>query len=238
MLEYLLTAERQRMTLWIVMLSLVTMLTIRSHITYGTLGVALIYSVTAIRLLSARFANQRRELAASITMSFVLGVCLSLSLIVPVIAERSLVQGFEFGSKGFSLGTVGIEAALLPYRSMRSGNPNDLYIGYVGLSTVVLAVMGGVWAILRRQQDSLWLGLMLGAGLLLTFGPHYSVIDAIVRVFPLAGVLYAGKSSGFYFLYVLLPLCGFAGMGVEGLTATMRKLWNLQPQCVSCGLLL
>ncbi len=207
-------------------LALCVGLAVWGHVTYGAIGVGLAAGYGGLRLLALdglSRADRLRRLGRLIA-GFGLGGLLILPRLVPLVLESGLIYKVgAFVESGFSDGTIAIDQVLNFKQNMRSENPYDIYAGYIGLSIVALSLIGLIGGLVRHRRTALpLLGLLL-TGLFLSFGPHYLPFDTIVQAIPFGRMIYAGKSPGLYLVFLVVPICAFAGLSLDAITAAISR---------------
>ncbi|MBN1119669.1 MAG: hypothetical protein JXJ17_01200 [Anaerolineae bacterium] len=202
-------------------------LAVWGHVTYGTLGVGLAAGYGVIRLLALEGLSRRERLRrlGRLAAGFALGGLLILPRLIPLMLESGLIYKVgAFVESGFSDGTISIGQVLNFKQNMRSENPYDIYAGYIGLSIVALSLIGLIGGLVRHFRKTLPVAGLLLVGLFLCFGPHYLPFDAIVQAIPFGRMIYAGKSPGLYLVFLIVPVCAFAGLSLDAITAAISRL--------------
>ena len=203
-------------------LALVTALALMSHAFLG--GYSTIFSAMygLIRLLTLRetISSTREKVHAALRMAFWfgLGVLSSLYFTLPPLLEVNLTVIPGWYPDGFLAMPVNLSTTPWAATFTFAGSQGTGWVyGYVGLSIVILALVGGVLVLIRRQWQLIAPLALLGLALFLALGPLAFFLSA----------------QGQYLVFVVV--IGAAGVGIlvgqieDGLLASRFKnqsLWR------------
>lgn len=131
--------------------------------------------------------------------------------------------GLDFAdASAFSLPPIYLLTSLFP--TINQPLPTDEWLGYLGLTTLILAVLG---LVLRPRAEAIALGVLALIGLILAFGRYTPVYELIFHYVPGVGLF---RVPARWLTFWLFAVGLLAGLGVDALRdpAPVWRHWGRQ----------